>query len=275
MPINSAAEICEEILSSKKYATLHKPMILRVCEQEYKKYSNTKERIKGTKNTLHAMYGAYLFNESYKKANKLLDVAISDKKCLINTEHQNYPANELEKILRLHASTKERLPNLKEFYQFIFDNTGPAESILDIGCGFNPFTLPFFPKMPSKYHALDIDTRIADLNNRYFAAINLPELSGCADIAVSTPDISADVVFLFKLLPLIDRQIKGRSANLLKELKAKFFVVTYPTKTLTGKEKGMQSFYAAAFKDVLGGNFTVAASKEIGTELVYIVVNMI
>ena len=251
MSLFGALNICEEILSTKKYASLHRPLVLRVCEDEYKKYTNDRDRIKATKNTLHAIYGAFLSMGIYKKADKFFE------------NHND--------VLRLHASTRERLHVLPEFYGFIFENIGQADSILDIGCGFNPFSMPYFPTKPKNYHALDIDSRIADLNNRYFESAGLPPLASCVDVALDTPKVTADAAFLFKLLPLIDRQNKGRSANLIREIDARFLVITYPTKSLTGKEKGMKSFYAASFEEVIGGNLLVFAKKQIGDELVYIV----
>ena len=258
MSLFGALNICEEILTSKKYTSLHRPLVLRICEEEYKKYSNDRDRIKGAKNALHAIYGAFLTSGIYKKANKILD--------------QHNQSDWHNKILQLHASTNERIHDLHEFYSFIFENIGPVESILDIGCGFNPFTIPYMPHKPTKYHAIDIDSRTADINNRCFAAMGLPELAACADIIIDTPNITADAAFLFKLLPLIDRQAKGRSAKLLSEVDTKFLVITYPTKSLTGKEKGMQAFYAAAFEEVIGGNLFVSSKRQIGSELVYIIV---
>jgi len=246
-------KVLEEIQNSKKYSGLYMPLLQRICEEEYPKYTNHKEAIKSIKDTLHGMFGAYLSVDIFKKASKLLD------------------ATETEKILLLHASTKERYKYLADFYKFIFDITGQVESILDIGCGFNPFTLPYYPSLPAKYYALDIDNRIAELNNRYFAHYRLPLLASCLDAVIETPKDSVDVAFLFKLLPLIDRQSKGRAINLLKGINTKHIVVTYPTKSLTGKKKGMTTFYAAAFEEIINGNFKILAKEIIGDELIYII----
>ena len=270
MSLPDVSSIYEAILTSKKYTTLYKPMVLRICQEEYPKYTNDKERIKAVKNTLHAMYGAYSTPDIFKKANKLLDTFSAQ-------QHESQRQEILAKILQLHASTKERIQNLSVFYDFIFDAMGPIESIIDIGCGFNPFTLPYFRKNTGtlgKYYALDIDHRTSDLNNRYFASLEMSPLAGCVDIAVDTPHTSADVAFLFKLLPLIERQSKGRSAQLLKEIDAKYLIVTYPTKSLSGKKKGMSDFYSAAFEDVMdeiGGSMSISAKQEIGNELIYVI----
>ena len=263
MSLFGALEICEEILRSKKYATLHRPLVLRICEEEYKKYSNYRDRLKGAKNALHSIYGAYLTNNIFKKAEKLMEVIAEERGKISQSQ---------ERLLRLHASTKERMAEMITFYQFIFEVVGEAESIIDIGCGFNPFTIPYYPvPPPSKYYALDIDERMAELNNRYFRSLKIPELAGCIDITTTSPKAKADLAFLFKLLPLIDRQARGRSSKLLREIDAQHLIITYPTKSLTGKEKGMQAFYAAAFEEVIGGNLFITAKKQIGNELVYVV----
>ena len=279
---NIAKNIYEEILFSKKYSTLYKPLVLRVCEEEYKKYSNDKERVKGAKSTLHAMYGAYLTVGCHKKANKILkkikeENENHEKKNEERENQKNKKQENLKGILQLHASTKERTLHLTEFYQFIFENIGSIKSVLDIGCGLNPFTLPYMPNNDKivEYHALDIDYRIADLNNSYFTSLGLPALAGCADIITETPRISVEVAFLFKLLPLIERQAKGRGIQLLREIDARHLIITYPTKSLSGKMKGMKAFYAAVFeemfRDELSNDLFISAKGEIGDELIYVV----
>jgi len=238
-------EIVEAVLASKKYASLYKPMVDRICKEEYQKYANDKERIKAVKNTLHSMFGAYLSQDIFKKACKMMDEIDSG----VNIE-------KVEKILQLHASTKERLPHMHAIYEFIFASTGQVNSVLDLACGFNPFSIGVYQKnkcqkLPSYYYAFDIDNRIADLNNRYLSYIGLPTLAGCCDLICETPKVEVDVVFLFKILPLIERQDKGRAASLLGEIRAKHIVVTYPTRSLSGKKKGMLDFYSTAFEDIV------------------------
>jgi len=267
--------ICEEIFLSKKYVNLYKPLILRVCGEEYKKYPNNKEKIKGVKNVLHAMYGAYFNSDNYKKIDNFLNILVLEKQKEKDIKKIDQEIS--EKILCLHTSTKERMWYVSEFYNFIFENIGPIKSVLDIGCGLNPFTLPYIPNNGEilEYHALDIDNRIADLNNRYFISRGMPALAGCSDVAVEMPGISADVVFLFKLLPLIERQAKGRSLQLLKKIDAQYMIVTYPTKSLSGKKKGMRTFYADAFEAMIESiadrDLFISAKGEVGDELIYVV----
>ena len=66
----------------------------------------------------------------------------------------------------------------------------------------------------------------------------------------------------------------GRGYALANGLNARFLVVTYPLKSLGGREKGMAKNYAAQFESaLLGGRldrFKKIAQSEVGTELVYV-----
>ena len=228
---------------------------MRICREEYVKYKKDKDKIKAVKNKLHIIYGAFFSDECHKKADAIIN---SDN---IDTAE----------IMRLHASTNERLSILDEFYSFIFDITGPAESILDIGCGFNPFSIPYMPADVKKYHAYDIDYRTVSLINNYFDLLNLPTLANNIDIIAETPCDTADAAFIFKLMPVIEAQSSGRAFRLLQEINAGYIIVTYPVKSLCGKNKGMSVNYAKSFEAGLAHNFKIAGQKIIGNELIYII----
>jgi 16S rRNA (guanine(1405)-N(7))-methyltransferase len=233
---------------SKKYASLYPPLVERIVREEANE--------KAAKTKLHAIYGAY-GTGGHTKAEKLLD------------------AGAYREVLNLHASTREREGYIHEFYAHIFNHIGNVRVILDIGCGFNPFTIPFFPKNIEAYHALDICLKTAALNNRLLNKLGMPALADCQDAAIGTPDICADAAFLFKLLPVLEQQKKGRGASLLYEIKSPYIVITYPTRSLSGRNKGMETFYAAAFdamlaKGPLMDTVTVVDQVVIGNETVII-----
>lgn len=249
-------EVMEAVLSSRKYAHLYQPLMKRVCEEEIPKYKNDRDRIKAIKNRLHVMYGAFVDETAHKKAEALMN------------------ASDTVDILRLHASTRERIPYLYEFYAFIFDTVGQVTSILDIGCGFNPFTLPWMPtENLQAYYAYDIDTRTTTLLNRYFLGRGLPPYAHSGDLAVETPTESVEVAFMFKLIPVLNGQFRDRGFQLLREVRAKYIVATYPVQTLCGKNKGMGAHYAEAFENAMKSNFSEGCLLDkatIGNELVYI-----
>lgn len=258
----SAADIDKiygEIMLSKKYSNLYSPLIMRICKEEYAKYKKDKDRIKSVKNKLHIIYGAFSSDECQKKALAIMNPGNSDIK------------NISEEIMQFHASTNERLNSLDEFYGFIFDTVGKIESVLDIGCGFNPFSIPLMPAYIKKYYAYDIDYRTVALLNHYFSLLNLPQLANNIDIITETPKDIVDVAFLFKLIPVIEIQSSGRGFKLLHEINAEYIVMTYPVKSLCGKNKGMEINYTKSFEKGIAGSFKIIGQKIIGSELIYII----
>ncbi|MCL2358048.1 MAG: hypothetical protein FWC70_13000 [Defluviitaleaceae bacterium] len=276
----------------KKYNMLYSPLVERILAEE----GSGKDSLKAAKTRLHRMFGAYLSGNAHKKAARIL-------------EESRDVAREIDesvRLLALHASTRERffrcagfrsdsegtyknranstdvpcvISCVKNFYEFIAANvSGEIKAIADLGCGFNPFALPLMPEVLTRnlevYHAFDIDLRTRDMLNIFFESRGLPAAAKCADLAVETPGESADVAFMFKLLPVLEAQIPGRGFALASALNARFLVVTYPTKSLGGREKGMEKNYAAAFEGAVEagalGNFELAAKGTVGSELVYV-----
>ena len=295
-------ELTGEIKTTKKYSSLYPPLINRICSEEFSKHKKDKEKIKAVKNRLHMIYGAFF----YKNKNNLDSLNLSDSSDLSNISN----INETE-ILNLNVSAKERLPSIDEFYKFIFDsinanenefgesqNKNKINSILDIACGFNPFSLPFMQRacpllLPNlKYYcALDIDLQLAEILNKYFSLKGLPELAGCTDIISDFPNLpnfpdfpvfpananpvnpgqKTDVAFLFKIIPTIENCKKGRAFELMEQIRAKYIIATFPVKTLCGKDKGMAENYAVSFERNINNNkFVTLAKNIIGNELIYV-----
>ncbi|MCL2361974.1 MAG: hypothetical protein FWC73_09205 [Defluviitaleaceae bacterium] len=238
----------------KKYAGVYPPMIERLTGEN--------SDLKAAKRKLHQAYGAYTQDNGYKKAGKLLD-----------NMNEGIPST-AQDLLALHASTKERLPYYKEFYEFILENTGPIESILDIGCGYNPFSVPLIPTKLKAYYAVDIDVRGAELINRFFLLLGLPPYAKCADLAVEIPQDNADIAMMCKLIPVLEAQSPGSGYRLARELNTRFLLITYPLKSLGGREKGMAKNYTAAFEKALADGqlepFSLIAQKQIGQEMLYL-----
>ncbi|MCL2527727.1 MAG: hypothetical protein FWE42_04830 [Defluviitaleaceae bacterium] len=295
---------------TKKYNQVYQPLIERFLEEESRKKSP--DSIKAVKTKLHQVYGAYTQDNAHKKAGRILDelrrdfldgavdkgvlccgrqIAAPTKPgisgvgaatcrpqtciCKQPLDCQNIKGSTAKTLLSLHASTKERLPHYPEFYDFILQHTGPVETILDIGCGYNPFAIPLIPDIKLKaYHAYDIDIKVADLLNRFFEILGLPPLAGCADLAVTTPTEEADIGLMCKLLPVLEAQVPGRGFELVRGLNTNFLLITYPLKSLGGREKGMGQHYADAFNQALSagelGKYALVGHKHVGSELLYL-----
>ena len=240
---------------SSKYKMLYPPLVERIYQEEAKK--NPKDIDKAVKTKLHQMFGAYIQGNAHKKATQLEDV---------------------EKIMALHASTKERLPYLADFCSHILSHTGAIASIMDLGCGFNPFSLDYWQGLTT-YYAYDIDLRTSTLLNGFFATRGLPPYASCADLTIETPTAQVDLALMCKLVPVLEMQCPGRGFALANALNTKFLAITYPLKSLGGRNKGMGKNYANQFENALANqqlsNFSLINTKEIGNELVYILQNIV
>lgn len=285
------------MITGAKYNMLYPPLVQRILNEEMNK--GGKDATKATKTRLHQMFGAYVQGNAHKKAAALLhEFEAGDNSADIKKDEETSRA-----IMALHASTKERLPHLEDFLAFIARHVERVETILDLGCGFNPFSAPFWSEcfigikrekrrtqedfarvsgmypeatedIDITYYAYDIDVRTRDLLNRFFAYLNLPQTASCADLVVETPAEKADLALMCKLVPVLEAQLPGRGFELARQTNAKFLVITYPLKSLGGREKGMGKNYAIQFEkaraDGLLGEYKLVASEEIGSELVYL-----
>ena len=251
---------------TKKYSAVHPPLIERLMEEN----KAAPDKIKAVKTKLHQLYGAYTQDNAHKKANAIITTLESELTDIQSAALQ---------LLALHASTKERLPSYTAFYDFILQHTGQVESIMDIGCGYNPFSIPLIPnKTLQIYHAYDIDTRTADLINRYFKCLNLPPNAQCTDLAVHTPPQQADLALILKLLPVLEAQAPGSGYKLARSLNTRYLLISYPLKSLGGREKGMTKNYSTAFEKALSdgvlGNVELLNQQQIGNELIYLLKNL-
>ena len=267
----------------KKYVGLHLPLIERITREKQRE----KNPDKAMKTRLHQIYGAYIRPNSNKKAEAIINQMIEAVRAgpasparneLASAVRTSPPPTEISehsiKLLELHSSTNERLPFYEDFYGFIFGHIGAVSKVLDLGCGFNPFSIPFFLQKPTEYHAIDIDLYTKDLLNVFFEMMHLPRHATCEDLETVTPQVKVDLALMLKLFPVLESNSPGRAYRLANELSTTWLVVSFPTKSLGGKKKGMAENYAAGFQDALSknalNNFQLQSKTVIGNELIFI-----
>jgi 16S rRNA (guanine(1405)-N(7))-methyltransferase len=257
-------ELYEKISHLKKYRSLSSITIQRTINTLSHHYPS-KQLEQQVKAKLHQIWGAYYTTRpNFTK--------------LLSKIQEQYtsglpPKEILRSLLLIHASTNERLPLVDTFYSEIFKITGVPDSIIDYACGFNPLTLPWM-QLPAttKYTAYDIDTEeILFLND----VIHLLHLHTEADAKVHDifeyKDEYADIIFLFKLLPVLEQQQKGITQELLTKLHAKHLVITFPTASITGKNKHMQSFYTTQTETLLTQQHLHYQVIQLSSETIFIV----
>jgi len=164
-------------------------------------------------------------------------------------------------MLRLHASTAERLPFLENFYATCLASISPVHSILDLACGLNPLALPWMPLAEDcTYLACDVLQPMIDFLNAFFESYRINGQAFACDLTSCIPDHRVQVAFFLKTFPLLDQIDKTLSRRLLEGIHAEHILVSYPAKSLGGRSKGMPANYTTAFYRLIEGlNFKVEA----------------
>jgi len=264
MTVNSSNEIAVEILQSKKYSNIDRTTVERICLETIPKYKKQKDVIKAAKRKLHIIHESFLQEGCHEKAEIILNGYQGDD--------IKFDKSLAFQLLTLHNSTKERLPQIEEIYAFISQYAKSEDSIIDIGCGFNPLALPFFTELPKNYFACDINSSTAKVLNKYFNMAKLPSYNAeICDMVTDTPSTHGDVLFAFKLFPLLQQQKKGRDFDVLSMLNCPTSIISFPTKSASGKEKGMEAFYSMQFEKRLPSDFVVIEKAVFANEMFYVV----
>lgn len=243
-------DIVEAVLASKHYHAVGRSTVERLVSAAMHRYG-PKRAADETKRLLHQVWGLYL----------------------LASPRADSVARETAALLQLHQSTRERLPYLRQFYDRIFAVTGQPQHIVDYACGFNPlaFASLGYP-FPSTYQAYDIDTETVAILNSWFTAHGLQHRYGAAlgDLLIDPPQ-HADMALLLKVLPCLELQQKGSSVPVVVNQPARFVVVSYPLKSVSGKEKGMHALYREQFATLCSGRPWCVTDLSFAEELVYVI----
>lgn len=257
-------ELTRKISQSRKYKDLYNKTIQRIVEDSLRK-GGVKQTEKLARRKLHQMWGAYW--STRPDFNKLLERFGQDIKQGKDLKQA------ATSILSLQSSTKERISILDSFYQKIFAITGMPSTIIDLACGLNPLTY-FWMDLPksAQYQGFDIDRGQVDFLNQVFQVSGIQKR-----VKISLGDVLidefeyADVVFMLKLLPLLEHQQKGISLELMKKQPCKNLVVSFPVRSLGGKSKGMIVHYERWFKNLIKDEKREIKKILLETELIFII----
>ena len=240
--------VVAQVLESSKYRTLCPDVIRRVAEREIARSRSLKTAVKATKNTLHQIAGAYLEGKP-KYSHWAQTVTEIWSQTVMDTGKVERLALARE-WMRHHASTAERLPFVEDFYRALFTEVGsPISSVLDVACGLNPLAIPLMPlSAHPQYFACDIFSDQAEFLHKWmFYIADVVGSAEVRDVIDSPPTQAADVALVLKLLPVLEQWDKNAGIALLRALNCPILIVSFPTRSLSGKSKGMADNYAARF----------------------------
>lgn len=241
--MDAADPICEIVVSlasSKKYANLCPDTLYRTARWAWERYPDTASAMKAARRKLHQVFASFISENEVLRVQHLVET-------LPSCPDQDETRSICRSIMQLHASTRERMHNMEQLYPALLGAIGgPPHCIADLACGLHPFALPWMGLLPgTAYMASDIDRRLVDALNLFFAQSGFSARAQWRDSLADTSRVSADLVFLMKALPGLEQQEKGGALRVLRRLDAPWVIVSTPTASLSGRGKGMHEHYDA------------------------------
>lgn len=256
--------VIAEIVKNASYARMDAALVRKIARQEMEKRKSTKEAVKAARSKLHQIGTVYLDGPKAVSADF---ASISDDQ----VHDLAYQKAWALPYLAQHVSTKERQAFIPEFYEAIFQHLPPVKALLDLACGLNPLCRPWMPLAPdAPYYALDIFLDVIHLVNTFFQRFGYAGQAELKDVTGELPADSQSVVFLLKTLPCLEQIEKGIGGKILRHFQGNTLVVSFPAKSLGGKNIGMVGHYEAYLHSILGPNQEVAATLPFSNETVYI-----
>ncbi|MCS6840789.1 MAG: 16S rRNA methyltransferase [Roseiflexus sp.] len=262
-------EVVATVLAAPKYRTIAPSLVRTLAMRELAARRSVKAAIKATKNKLHQVAGAYVeqridvadwlrrlqshdaSSPSAAPDDALVQAALANSR--VAHLGESFVRASLDLMAR-HASTRERLPIVQQFYADIFACLPPIRSVLDVGCGLNPLAIPWMPLAPNAvYHASDIDRAIVDFIARYLTLLGIPGSVEVRDQVSDPGGPPVDLALALKMLPVLEQIERGAAARLLDALDASFVLVSYPVHTLGGRRKGMGATYERQLEALVAG----------------------
>lgn len=274
-------QVVAAVRTSARYRAVAEPLIRSVAARELTKRKGLKDTIKATKNKLHQVAGAYIEEPRYDAWLAELQSVWSATKGDAS-EREQARRGALRKVMARHASTRERLPILDQFYAQTLAGLGPIRSVIDVACGLNPLTLSWAPFADDvEYYACDIFADMMGFLGGYFAleqAQGRAGLRGTAalrDVIADPPTQRADLALILKAIPCLEQVDKSAGERILRACRADHMLISFPAHSLGGRSKGMVENYEARFHDLLAQSGIASSAQvqrfEFATELAFLV----
>jgi len=225
-----------------------------------------KEAVKATRSKLHQVGAAYLERDMHyavwaeglraARAAGTRDAMLQI--CRLVMQHQ--------------SSTRERLGILEQFYAQTLADIAPVRSVLDIACGLNPLAIPWMPlAVDAEYYAYDMYSDMVAFLNEFLGIAGVRGNAEACDVAHDPPTQRAELALLLKSLPCLEHLEREAGAVLLDALQVDHLLISFPVRSLGGRDKGMIENYAQRFEALVGGKPWSVRRFGFATELAFLV----
>jgi 16S rRNA (guanine(1405)-N(7))-methyltransferase len=111
----------------------------------------------------------------------------------------------------------------------------------------------------AEYIAYDVDAAMVGFLNAFFAltwgdAGNPPRrVATVRDIVAAPPSEPADLALVLKAIPCLEQLDKAAGSRLLDALDAPHLLVSFPARSLGGRQRGMAAHYGTRFAALIAG----------------------
>ena len=260
----TAEQFIAKVQESAKCAQLDAGLVSQIAREELRNQKDWRSALKTTRTRLHRLTGAFLTPK--------IDYAqwIENFKSLSRENAEQFKKASAS-MMKLHFSTKERLPFLDSFFVTCLQSLGPLTSVLDLACGFNPLAIPWMPLAAnSVYYACDVVDPLIVFLGEFFSFTGQTGSAFTCNLLRTIPQQHVQVAFMLKLLPILDQVDPDASGNLLEQVNADHLLISYPSKSLGGRQKGMKLTYAQHFERITAGKGFQIRSFEFSNEIAYL-----
>ncbi len=180
--------------------------------------------------------------------------------------------NACRAVMAHHASTRERLPILESFFATTLAGIAPVTSVLDVACGLNPLAIPWMPLAPGAlYLACDIYADMMDLIGAFLPLAGVTGRAFICDAVGEPPEERAQIAFILKTIPCLEQVDKAAGLRLLDAVRADYALVSFPARSLGGRDRGMVAHYEARLEALLAERRWPVQRFEFKTELAFLV----
>jgi 16S rRNA (guanine(1405)-N(7))-methyltransferase len=123
----------------------------------------------------------------------------------------------------------------------------------------------------ARYYACDIYSDLVLFVGEFMGLLPVVGQAGLCDAAAEPPTREVDLALVLKTIPCLEQIDKQAGERLLDGLQAKYILVSFPSKSLGGRSKGMVENYEARFNQLTAGRGWHIRRFEFETELVFLI----
>ena len=259
--------LIQAVETSRKYRDLQIPLttLQDILAYESQHSSSRKELEANFRKSLHNVMAPYLEDINYPAVTAGIPELFAQ-----DQSQENVKAWCLDSMRR-HASSRERLPYLENFYKKIFSVIGTPGSILDLACALDPLGLPWMNLPPtSSFFAYDIHQPRLDFLQTFFEFFYPQAQAIHQDILTNIPDQQADCAFFFKEAHRFEKRRPGSNRELFEGLNVKWLVVSLPSRDLAGHHS-LETYHTKLIKKSIEGQPWQLVTDNMGDELLFFI----